>query len=108
MQKFGAQNESLKKNLRAQRFGIASEQASPTGAISDEKLKQRAERFGVVSAPSTPGTNVNAASDLLDKRAKRFGLNENTDTNGSTNKVTFSMIDRLLFQITHTLTYFFF
>ena len=89
LQKFGAQNDSLKKNIRAQRFGIASQQASPAGGVSDEKLKQRAERFGVVSAPNTPASNSNASNEVLDKRAKRFGLNENTEANGSANKVLF-------------------
>jgi len=91
LQKFGAQNDNTKKNQRAQRFGIASEQTSPSGTVSDEKLKQRAERFGVVSAPNTPASNVSAPNELLDKRAKRFGLNENTDANGSANNVIFSI-----------------
>ena len=63
--------EEERKKLRAEKFGIASD---------DAKKAARAERFGVVLSSTTPGSagsikqgGVPVDSDTLKRRAERFG-----------------------------------
>ncbi|EIE77894.1 hypothetical protein G6F46_002751 [Rhizopus delemar] len=79
--RFGVQlNDSAKKDLRAQRFGV------PKKVNNEEALKKRAERFGLNKGGNDPeilkkraekfGTNKGGIDpEVLKKRAERFGLN---------------------------------
>jgi SAP domain-containing ribonucleoprotein len=83
--RFGIQlNETAKKDIRAQRFGIAAKtETKPVNkGIDPEVLKKRAERFGIsddaAAVASTKGkvpVKFDAAEeDKKRKRAERFGL----------------------------------
>ncbi|XP_057380454.1 SAP domain-containing ribonucleoprotein-like [Daphnia carinata] len=90
-QKFGVPvPDSLKKAVRAERFGNANSTVAPTGksqVVDNEKLLKRQARFGVVSnaeidekkqkrAERFGANNVGGASsdEQKRKRAERFGL----------------------------------
>jgi SAP domain-containing ribonucleoprotein len=83
--RFGIQlNDTAKKDIRAQRFGIAAKtHTKPVSkGIDPEVLKKRAERFGisnnaaaVASAKGKVPVNLDAAEEEKKrKRAERFGL----------------------------------
>ncbi|GAN08560.1 conserved hypothetical protein [Mucor ambiguus] len=90
--RFGIQlNEKAKKDIRAQRFGIANKAAavaSPeqkkTTGIDPEVLKKRAERFGISNTAATVASSKGKVPVKLDaaeeekkrKRAERFAANK--------------------------------
>lgn len=70
--RFGIQlNETAKKDIRAQRFGIPTDkkQSSPKtaskGSINPEVLKKRAERFGLPAKSSTTSTAAKPVKEGL-------------------------------------------
>lgn len=78
--RFGIQlNETAKKDIRAQRFGIeAKTNTKPVSkGIDPEVLKKRAERFGISNSASTkdkvPIKFDAAEEEKKRKRAERFG-----------------------------------
>ena len=80
MKKFGAQTENSKKDLRAQRFGVASPATATGGAADPSVLEKRAQRFGGVATNTAP-TSVD--KEALEKRAKRFGVAANGNSEES-------------------------
>ncbi|XP_069110941.1 SAP domain-containing ribonucleoprotein-like [Argopecten irradians] len=76
VQKFGAINPDLQKQMRAERFGISQGNVKGGNKIASappadmDKLKKRAERFGTVT--STVLSKVDETQKLK-KRAERFG-----------------------------------
>ncbi|KAI8364998.1 hypothetical protein EDC96DRAFT_510124 [Choanephora cucurbitarum] len=81
--RFGIQlNESAKKDIRAQRFGIADKQAKPTTGADPDVLKKRAERFGIstsqanVAKGKVPVKLDAAEEEKKRKRAERFSANK--------------------------------
>lgn len=93
MKKFGAQSENIKKDVRAQRFGTATEGGSAESSPDASVLAKRAQRFGVATAPSTP--TGGADKELLEKRAQRFGVAAANNSNGSSkvNVLKYSKIE---------------
>ncbi|KAL9547113.1 hypothetical protein MBANPS3_006328 [Mucor bainieri] len=90
--RFGIQlNEKAKKDIRAQRFGIANKAAAAappdqkkTKAIDPEVLKKRAERFGISNTAATVASSKGKVPVKFDaaeeekkrKRAERFAANK--------------------------------
>lgn len=86
--RFGIQlNETAKKDIRAQRFGIAAATASPPQTkkgVDPEVLKKRAERFGISSTAATVASSKGKVPVKFDaaeeekkrKRAERFAANK--------------------------------
>ncbi|OBZ85878.1 Uncharacterized protein C31H12.03c [Choanephora cucurbitarum] len=81
--RFGIQlNESAKKDIRAQRFGIADKQAKPTTGADPDVLKKRAERFGIstsqanIAKGKVPVKLDAAEEEKKRKRAERFNANK--------------------------------
>ncbi|OWF49436.1 SAP domain-containing ribonucleoprotein-like [Mizuhopecten yessoensis] len=89
VQKFGAVNPEVKKQLRAERFGTSEvtakggDKISPAPAADMDKLKKRAERFGTVT--STVLTKVDETQKLK-KRAERFGAITSTSLSNTENQ----------------------
>lgn len=78
--KFGAQSENVKKDLRAQRFGISNSAKAETTNPDGSKLDKRAQRFG-----TQPNTPVKVDPELLEKRAKRFGIDATSPSSTPSN-----------------------
>ena len=82
--KFGDQSENSKLATRAERFGVAADEAASKEApVKDKaKLNGRAARFGMTTpedkkaAKAAVKTAPPVSSEILNKRAARFGAPE--------------------------------
>ncbi|XP_033761669.1 SAP domain-containing ribonucleoprotein-like [Pecten maximus] len=89
VQKFGAVNPDLQKQLRADRFGVSQSNAKGGNKLASappadmDKLKKRAERFGAIT--STVLTKVDETKKLK-KRAERFGAVTSTNLSNTENQ----------------------
>lgn len=83
IKKFGAQTEEVKKQTRAERFGVKTEENGSNGTAATTEAKAakdaRAARFGIETkeAKAASKAAVKASPEVtkeqLDKRTARFG-----------------------------------
>ncbi|KAI8377294.1 hypothetical protein BD560DRAFT_390693 [Blakeslea trispora] len=71
--RFGIQlNETAKKDIRAQRFGVAQSKPSQDA----DRLKKRAERFGITKTQANVAKLDPVEEEKKRKRAERFNVNK--------------------------------
>ncbi|XP_060081538.1 SAP domain-containing ribonucleoprotein-like [Ylistrum balloti] len=89
VQKFGAINPDVQKQMRAERFGTGQasvkggSKLAPGPSADVDKLKKRAERFGTIT--STVLSKVDETQKLK-KRAERFGAVTSTSLSNTENQ----------------------